>query len=64
MVDIKRFLFLRRSYIRHKNETPQIEDLSSRTVSEKVGIIIIIVYFYFFVNMVKKNLHSEETFCS
>ena len=48
MVDIKRFLFLRRSFIRHKNETPQIEDLSSRRVSEKVGIIIIIiVYFYF-----------------
>ena len=65
MVDIKRFLFLRRTYIRHKNETPQIGDLSSRTVSEKVGIIIIIiVYFYFFVNMVKKNLHPEETFCS
>lgn len=61
MVDIKRFLFLRRSYIRHKNETPQIEDLSSRRVSEKVGIIIIIVYFNFFVNMVKK---PEKTFCS
>ena len=46
MVDIKRFLFLRRSYITHKNETPQIEDLSSRKVSEKVDIIIIIIVYF------------------